>query len=105
MVFGGTADERIQFNEDTLWTGEPHDYAHKGAVKTCPRSAGCCSRARARGRGRSSGEGVPERPVFAEGLSAVRRPRLHFPGHDRVADYRRELDLDAAIARSYGSAA
>ena len=23
MVFGGTTDERIQFNEDTLWTGKP----------------------------------------------------------------------------------
>ncbi len=25
MVFGGTSDERIQFNEDSLWTGKPHD--------------------------------------------------------------------------------
>src|SRR4051794_35005763 len=31
MVFGGTADERIQFNEDTLWTGRPHDYVREGA--------------------------------------------------------------------------
>src|SRR5437867_13116258 len=31
MVFGGTADERIQFNEDTLWTGKPHDYVRDGA--------------------------------------------------------------------------
>ena len=27
----GSAQERIQFNESTVWTGEPHDYAHKGA--------------------------------------------------------------------------
>ena len=32
MVFGGTADERVQFNEDTLWTGKPHDYSHPGAA-------------------------------------------------------------------------
>src|SRR6188508_1195473 len=31
MVFGGTAQERIQFNEDTLWTGKPHDYVRAGA--------------------------------------------------------------------------
>src|SRR5207248_374301 len=31
MVFGRTADERIQFNEHTLWTGEPHDYVRAGA--------------------------------------------------------------------------
>ena len=34
MVFGGAAHERIQFNEQTVWTGEPHDYAHKGASKS-----------------------------------------------------------------------
>jgi alpha-L-fucosidase 2 len=33
MVFGGVAHERIQFNESTVWTGEPHSYAHVGAVK------------------------------------------------------------------------
>ncbi len=25
MVFGGIDEERIQFNEDTRWLGEPHD--------------------------------------------------------------------------------
>src|SRR5918912_4111720 len=36
MVFGGTAEERLQINEDTVWAGEPHDYAHEGAVKYLP---------------------------------------------------------------------
>jgi alpha-L-fucosidase 2 len=31
MIFGGIASERIQFNEDTLWKGHPHDYARDGA--------------------------------------------------------------------------
>src|ERR1700743_3388832 len=31
MVFGGVFDERIQFNEDTLWKGSPHDYDRAGA--------------------------------------------------------------------------
>ena len=31
MVFGGIARERIQFNESTVWTGGPHDYARSGA--------------------------------------------------------------------------
>src|SRR5438105_12418418 len=34
MVFGGIAHERIQFNEQTVWTGEPHDYAHRGAYQS-----------------------------------------------------------------------
>ena len=31
MVFGGISEERIQFNEDTLWKGFPHDYDRAGA--------------------------------------------------------------------------
>src|SRR5665811_439444 len=34
MIFGGASRERIQFNEHTVWTGEPHDYAHKGAAQS-----------------------------------------------------------------------
>ena len=33
MVFGGVVKDRIQFNESTVWTGAPHDYAHAGASK------------------------------------------------------------------------
>src|SRR5690606_29493481 len=36
MVYGGTEEERLQFNEDTLWTGRPHEYHHDGAVKFLP---------------------------------------------------------------------
>lgn len=31
MIYGGVAQEHIQFNEETLWRGQPHDYAHEGA--------------------------------------------------------------------------
>src|SRR5512133_1878493 len=33
MVFGGSAKEQIQFNEETLWSGEPRDYANKGSYQ------------------------------------------------------------------------
>ncbi|HEX5790570.1 MAG TPA: glycoside hydrolase family 95 protein, partial [Luteolibacter sp.] len=36
MVFGGNHNERIQFNEHTVWTGKPHDYANRDAVKSLP---------------------------------------------------------------------
>jgi alpha-L-fucosidase 2 len=32
MLYGGVPVEHIQFNEDTVWTGRPHDYAHPGAA-------------------------------------------------------------------------
>lgn len=33
MVFGGVQLDRIQFNEETLWTGEPRAHNKKGAYK------------------------------------------------------------------------
>jgi alpha-L-fucosidase 2 len=33
MIFGGVDEDRIQFNEQTLWTGGPRAYERKGAVK------------------------------------------------------------------------
>lgn len=37
MIFGGVEKERIQFNEETLWTGRPRDYQREGAAKYLPR--------------------------------------------------------------------
>jgi alpha-L-fucosidase 2 len=36
MIFGGIEKDRVQFNEETLWTGEPRDYNRKGAYKYLP---------------------------------------------------------------------
>ena len=33
MLFGGIESDRIQFNEETLWTGEPRSYSRPGAYK------------------------------------------------------------------------
>ncbi len=33
MVFGRPEQERLQFNEETLWTGEPRNYHREGAVE------------------------------------------------------------------------
>ncbi|PMD93787.1 alpha-L-fucosidase [Siphonobacter sp. BAB-5405] len=36
MVFGGVENDRIQFNESTLWTGEPRAHARPGAAAYLP---------------------------------------------------------------------
>ncbi|WP_442591131.1 glycosyl hydrolase family 95 catalytic domain-containing protein [Pedobacter sp. AW31-3R] len=36
MVFGGINRDRIQFNEESLWTGEPREYDHPGAAVYLP---------------------------------------------------------------------
>ena len=36
MVFGRTANERIQFNEDSFWAGGPHDPVNPEALAALP---------------------------------------------------------------------
>ncbi|ADY50882.1 Alpha-L-fucosidase [Pseudopedobacter saltans DSM 12145] len=36
MIFGGVAQDRIQFNEETLWTGSPRNYNKPDAYKYLP---------------------------------------------------------------------
>ncbi len=36
MVHGGPGREHLQFNEATLWTGQPRDYQHPGAAEVLP---------------------------------------------------------------------
>jgi alpha-L-fucosidase 2 len=99
MIFGGMADERIQFNEDTLWTGKPHDYVRDGAGS----HLGEIRRLVFEGRDREAGALIREKflsdPTRQEAYQPFGDLRLHFPGHDAATDYRRELDLDSAIAR------
>jgi alpha-L-fucosidase 2 len=32
MIYGGIGSEQIQFNEDTIWGGQPHDYSNPNAT-------------------------------------------------------------------------
>jgi alpha-L-fucosidase 2 len=36
MIFGGATEDRIQFNENTLWTGGPREYQRNGAYRYLP---------------------------------------------------------------------
>ena len=113
MVFGGVEEERIQFNEDTLWTGRPHEYHREGAVKFLPQirqllqegrqleSEGKPAEARQK---QKEAEALADKEFMSEPLrQKAYQPfgdvRLLFSGPGRATHYRRELDLDTAVAR------
>ena len=99
MVFGGPAEERLQFNEDTCWNGAPHAYQHEGAVKALPelrRLLGEGKQKEAEALAMREFMSVPLRQMAYQPVGDL---RVLFPGHDAPTDYRRELDLDTAVAR------
>jgi alpha-L-fucosidase 2 len=99
MVFGVVADERIQFNEETLWNGEPHDYSHPGASAVLPelrRLLWAGDQATADSLASAEFMSIPlaQKAYQAFGDLHVR----HIGLDDAVASYRRSLDLDRAVA-------
>lgn len=98
MIFGGTASERIQFNEDTLWKGKPHDYVRAGAGDQLAEIRRLVFEGKAGEAGKLAKEKAISDPVRQMPYQPFGDLRLTFPGHWNVTDYRRELDLDSAIA-------
>src|SRR5436305_3005518 len=98
MVFGGVDHERIQFNESTVWTGEPHDYSHHGASRFLPEIRNLLFEGK-----QAEAENLATRefmsvPLRQKAYQAFGDILLDFP-HSGPTDYRRSLDLDSAIAR------
>ena len=99
MVFGGIDVERIQFNEDTVWTGQPQDYQHEGAAEYLPRVRKLLFDGKQRDAERLAGQRMMSVPLRQEFYQPFGDLGLSFPEHLKVSDYHRELDLDSAVAR------
>ncbi|MHC4437512.1 MAG: glycoside hydrolase family 95 protein, partial [Planctomycetota bacterium] len=98
MIFGGTENERLQFNEDTLWTGRPHEYQHNGAVAYLPIVRKLLFEGKQREAEKLAGEKMMSVPLRQEKYQPFGDLRLSFPGHDKAFNYRRELDIDSSLA-------
>ena len=99
MIFGGIPDERIQFNEDTLWKGRPHDYARAGAEKHLAEIRQLLFDGKIKEAENLTRETFLSDPVRQKAYQPFGDLRLHFTGQDNATNYQRELDLDSAIAR------
>ena len=100
MVFGGIAHERIQFNEHTVWTGEPHDYAHRGAYQSLAKIRELLVQGKqkeAEALAMAEFMSVPVRQMSYQAFGDI---DLNFPEvkASEISGYRRDLNLDTAIA-------
>jgi alpha-L-fucosidase 2 len=98
MVFGGTEHEQLQFNEDTLWTGEPHEYQHDGAVEYLPTVRKLLFEGEQRQAEKLAMEHMMSVPLRQEKYQPFGDLHLYFPTHDEPVNYRRELDIDSGLA-------
>src|SRR5215472_4735944 len=98
MVFGGVFDERIQFNEDTLWKGSPHNYDRAGAHDHLAEIRQLLFDGKAKEAADLTRATFLSDPVRQKAYQPFGDLFLHFNVKGEVTDYRRELDLDSAEA-------
>src|SRR5690242_1714764 len=98
MVFGGAAHERIQFNESTVWTGEPHDYAHKGAYQSLAKIRELLWAGKQKEAEDLAMKEFMSEPIRQRAYQALGDLIIDTEGVGEVTGYKRSLDLDTGIA-------
>jgi len=104
MIFGGVENDRIQFNEETLWTGAPNDYAHKGASKYLAEIRQLLADGKQKEAEDLAMAEFMSVPLKQKTYQAFGDLNLYFPNQSAFTNYYRELDLKNALCRvSYQS--
>jgi alpha-L-fucosidase 2 len=98
MVFGRTKTERLQLNEDTLFAGGPYDPTNPEALQNLPEARRLIFEDRYQEANDLIGRKMMGRPLKQMPYQPLGDLLLDFPGHDGALNFRRELDLDTAIA-------
>jgi alpha-L-fucosidase 2 len=98
MVYGRTRDELIPLNDESLWSGAPYNPNNPEGRDALPEIrrlllAGEYVKAQA------LCEKLLSRPRSVQHYQPLGELRMRFEGADGAAAYRRELDMDSAIAR------
>lgn len=97
MVFGSVAAERLQLNEETIWTGSPYSAVKAGGAEALGKIRELIFAGKNYDAHDLFGEAMLGDPVHQQKYQPLGDLMLDF-GDDpeAISDYRRELDLETA---------
>jgi alpha-L-fucosidase 2 len=98
MIFGRTAEERIQLNEATWWTGGPYSTVVAGGFKSLPEVRRLVFAGEFQKAHDLFGRTLMGYPVEQQKYQPLADLHLFFPGRPAATAYRRWLDLRTGIA-------
>jgi len=97
MVFGNTAEEEIQLNENTIWAGQPHRNDNPDARAALP----IVRQLIFAGKYKEAQELVNQKFISrnSHGMPYQTAGSLYlwFPGHENFTNYYRELNIETAV--------
>lgn len=99
MIYGGVQQEHIQFNEETLWTGQPHDYSHKGASNYLGEIRQLLSEGKQIEAQNLASEHFMSVPLHQKAYQPFGDLYFNFEGHEHYSNYLRELDIENALCK------
>lgn len=95
MVYGGVDKERIQINDDTLWSGGPRDYRLPEAKALLPKIRELLFEGNyEEGSELTRGLQGPDCEAFV----TAGEMNMDFSGGSKILDYKRQLDLETGLA-------
>ena len=100
MIFGGIAEDHIQFNEETLWTGAPHDYSHEGAFNYLGKIRELIWQGKQEDAENLAMDKFMSVPLVQRKYQPFGDLWIRFPFHGEVTNYHRELDLSSALCHT-----
>ena len=98
MVFGGIASEQLQLNEDTLWAGGPYDPDNTNALAALPEVRRLIFDGKYAEAQKLASQKMMGKPLKQMPYETIGNLVLEFPTPATVENYRRDLNLDTAVA-------
>ncbi|WP_111642546.1 glycoside hydrolase family 95 protein [Marinimicrobium alkaliphilum] len=98
MVFGGTAREELQLNEDTLWAGGPNNNVNPAAAPYIKKITQLIFEGRHYEAQDMANEHLISATNHGMPYQTAGSLWLDFPGHEQVTHYHRDLDIGRALA-------
>ncbi len=99
MVFGGLNGERLQLNEDSVWAGQKMDRVNPAAAQAVPEVRRLLQARRFAEAEALADKAIISLPRRMPPYQALGDLLIQFTHASDFSDYRRELDLDEAMAR------
>jgi len=100
MVFGNPANEVIQLNEETVWSGSPNRNDNPDAKEALPEVRKLIFEGKYKEAQDLVNAKIITKTSHGMSYQTVGNLKLNFPNHETFSNYYRELDLEKAITSS-----
>ncbi|MBN1924488.1 MAG: glycoside hydrolase family 95 protein [Prolixibacteraceae bacterium] len=97
MVYGDPANEKIQLNEETFWSGSPSRNDNPNALEALPKIRQLIFEGKYHEAESMINQNLKAETLHGSMYQTVGNLELTFDGHDEYTGYYRELDLSKAV--------